>query len=288
MDRLALGTAQFGFHYGIANAHGQVAPELVSTVLRDARASGMDMIDTASVYGESEQRLGEAGVGGWRVVTKLPSVPCDCPDLAAWMAGAVGCSLKRLGIQSLYGLLLHRPMQLLETEGKKIHDALVELKRTGLVEKIGYSIYDPEELDALVLRFPADLVQAPFNILDRRMANTGWMRRLNELGVELHVRSVFLQGLLLMNPAERARRFARWQPLWTRLDDWLRGAECGPLEACIGHALSFPGIHRIVVGIDHPFHLREIILAAAVSVPLVPEDISSDDPDLLNPARWGT
>ena len=288
MNRLALGTAQFGLDYGIANACGRVAPEAVAAILKEARSHGMDTIDTAIAYGDAEWQLGEAGTGGWRVVTKLPAVPGDCRDVGGWIATAVEHSLLRLKIPSLYGLLLHSPGQLLENGGEKISEAMAGLKRDGLVKKTGISIYDPAELDVLVPRFPADLVQAPFNILDRRLARSGWMKRLHEQGVERHVRSIFLQGLLLMGAAERAGKFGRWQPLWSRLEAWLAHAGSTPLEACVGFALSFPEIHRIVIGIDSLSQLREIFIASKSPVPALPDDLLTGDLDLLNPARWAT
>jgi len=286
MNRLALGSAQFGLDYGIANVRGQVPPEAVAAILEDARSHGMDTIDTAIAYGDAERRLGEAGIGGWKMVTKLPSIPADCRNVGEWITASVEQSLLRLGIPSLHGLLLHNPMQLLETEGEKISEAMAGLKRDGLVEKTGISIYDPTELDALLPRFPVDLVQAPFNILDRRLTRSGWMASLHEQGVELHVRSIFLQGLLLMDSAGRARRFGRWQSLWSRYEKWLEHSGYTPLEACLGHALSFPEIHRIVVGTDSLSQLQEILLAAKSPAPAAPEDIFSSDLDLLNPAQW--
>ena len=288
LNRLALGTAQFGLNYGIANVHGQVPRETVSAILEAARSGGMDTIDTAIAYGDSERRLGEAGLDGWKVVTKLPSLPADCQDVEGWIASAADDSLQLLKTQKLYGLLLHNPAQLLENSGKKIWDGLVQLKRDGRVEKVGISIYDPSELDSLLPRFPVDLVQAPFNILDRRLEQSGWMTRLQEQNVELHVRSIFLQGLLLMNAAARRRRFGQWQPLWSRLEAWLEHVGSTPLEACVGFALSFPEIHRIVIGTDSLSQLREILHAAKSPAPVVPEDLSTGDLDLLNPARWVT
>ena len=285
-NRLALGSAQFGLDYGIANVRGQVPPEAVAAILDDARSHGMDTIDTAIAYGDAERRLGEAGIGWWKMVTKLPSIPGDCRNVGEWITSSVEQSLLRLRIPCLHGLLLHNPLQLLESDGEKISKALAGLKRDGLVEKTGISIYDSAELDALVPRFPVDLVQAPFNILDRRLARSGWMKRLHEQGVELHVRSIFLQGLLLMGAAERDGRFGRWRSLWSRLETWLEHAGSTPLEACVGFALSFPEIHRIVIGIDSLSQLREIFSAAGSPVPVIPDDLFTDDLDLLNPARW--
>ncbi len=284
--RLALGTVQFGLNYGIANQVGQVASEDAKKIIELSRSYGMNMLDTAIAYGDSEQRLGEIGINDWQVISKLPAVPEGCSDVAQWVAQAVDKSLRRLNASSLYGLLLHRPQQLLEKNGDHLYDALLQLKRDGLVQKIGCSIYSPLELDELCKFFSLDIVQAPFNILDRRLIETEWLGRLNKLGTELHVRSVFLQGLLLMKPNDRPAKFSKWSALWASWDRWLETTGQTPLQATLRFALSMPEIEKVVIGVDSPQQLKEIIDAAEGSLPLIPEDLQSSDLDLINPANW--
>lgn len=287
MSRLALGTVQFGLDYGIANQHGQVSRDEAKAILDLARASGMDTLDTAIAYGESEQRLGEIGVQDWQVVSKLPAIPEGCRDVSGWVVEALTESLSRLRVKTLYGLLLHRPQQLLEQDGDPLYRALQQLKHDGVVQKIGVSIYAPSELDALCSRFQLDLVQAPFNIMDRRMIDTGWLYRLSEQGTELHVRSAFLQGLLLMKTGERPGNFDRWGPLWAKYDDWLKQMGLTPLQACIRHALSFLEIDKVLVGVDSLVQLKDIFHASTGPPPPVPAELHTNDVDLLNPAHWG-
>jgi aryl-alcohol dehydrogenase-like predicted oxidoreductase len=286
MSHIVLGTAQFGLNYGINNVQGQVSLEDAATILKEARHHDIDTLDTAIAYGNSEQRLGEIGLDGWQVITKLPPVPKDCPDVRSWILSSVEQSLLRLGTVRIHGLLLHQPAQLLTEHGDLINSALVRLRQEGLVEKIGISIYDPSELAPILSRYPVDLIQAPFNILDQRLIQSGWMDRLLEMGIELHARSIFLQGLLLMNSPERMRKFPRWRSLWTRYDNWLRETHRSPLEFCLAHALSHTAIHRVVLGIDSPTQLREIVHAAKSPVLALPEDLSTSDVELLNPSSW--
>ena len=287
-NRLALGTVQFGLPYGVANTSGQVSSGEAATILQQAWTAGVDTLDTAIAYGESEQRLGEIGVEGWRVVSKLPAIPDDYTDVEMWVQEAVICSLQRLKIDRLYGLLLHRPQQLLGSEGEDLYAALVALKTRGLVKKIGVSIYDPGELDLLWPRFQLDLVQAPFNILDRQLETTGWLTRMHQAEIEVHVRSVFLQGLLLMEADHRPEKFARWQPLWDRWHRWLAEQALTPVQACLGFAMSRPEIDRIVVGVDNRRQLREILSATEVRIPTLPATLMTEALNLINPSRWNT
>jgi aryl-alcohol dehydrogenase-like predicted oxidoreductase len=284
--RLALGTVQFGQKYGVANQHGQMSLDEAAAIIGHSHANGIDTLDTAIAYGNSEQRLGEIGIKGWRVVSKLPAFPEHCNDIYEYAALAVHESLQRLKIDTLYGLLLHRPQQLLEQGGDRVYAALQQLRHNGIVHKIGISIYDPSELDAICSRYQIDIVQAPFNIMDRRMIDTGWLSRLPKQGTELHVRSIFLQGLLLMRPSDRPDRFARWKSNWHAWDTWLEHTGLTPLQACLRYALSFSEISKVIVGVDSLLQLKEILTAQAGPPPQIPNGISTRELDLLNPSQW--
>lgn len=286
MNRIALGTAQFGLPYGIANQQGKIPPDEAQSILAYAHAAGMDTLDTAIAYGDSEQRLGELGVQQWHVVSKLPAVPDGCVDIRKWVQKSVTDSCQRLRVRRLRGLLLHRPEELLGGHGSALYSALRQLVSDGLIEKIGVSIYTPEEYHALGERFDLGIVQIPFNILDHRLLDTGLLHRLRRQGSEVHVRSVFLQGLLLMPPDHRPQQFQRWQPLWQRWQGWLQGVKLSPLQACIRYVLSFPDISKVIVGVDSVTQLQEIMHAAAGPMPDLPQELNCTDMDLINPSRW--
>ena len=288
INRLALGTVQFGAPYGIANQTGQVSCKEVAAILDYAVTAGLDTLDTAIAYGESEQRLGKIGMKQWRIITKLPPVSESCTDVHAWVQESMLGSLERLRAPKLYGLLLHRPQQLLGPQGDALYRALVAIKDQGKVEKIGVSIYDPTELDALCSQYQFDVVQTPFNIIDRRLATSGWLTRLHESGTEIHVRSVFLQGLLLMKAATRPATFNRWQPLWQQWHGWLSEQTLSPLQACLGFVLAHPQIDRVVVGVDSLMQLKGIIANVEMPVVELPATLVSEDMDLINPSRWAT
>ncbi|MGA2399126.1 MAG: aldo/keto reductase [Steroidobacteraceae bacterium] len=282
---LALGTVQFGMSYGIANRRGQVDLAEAKAILDHARAAGMDTLDTAMTYGTSEESLGSAGVDTWRVVSKLPALPDPCPDVEGWVRRATEASLGRLRLGRLGALLLHAPQDLRSANGEALYAALLAVRQDGLVDKIGISIYDPQELTALD-EFRFDLVQAPFNIIDRRLAKSGWMDALRRAGVEIHVRSLFLQGLLLMRSDQRPGGFDRWQKLWDPWHQWLQESGLSAVEACLGFAAAHPQIDRMVVGVDGLAQLEEILRARIPARVHPPDGLSSDDPDLVNPSRW--
>ena len=209
MSVLALGTVQFGGRYGVANISGQVPQAEVAAILQRARAAGIDTLDTAIAYGCSESSLGEAGVASWRVITKLPALPDGGSDVAKWAEAQVLGSLQRLRTTQLEALLLHQPADLLGPNGARFIEALAVLKSRGLIRCAGISIYDPAELARIWPVWRPELVQAPCNIFDRRLLDSGWLAGLSRHGVRIHIRSVFLQGVLLMPASRRPAWFAR-------------------------------------------------------------------------------
>ncbi len=284
--RLALGTAQFGMPYGVANQAGQITLSEARKILQFASDHGIDVLDTAISYGESEIRLGQAGVQNFKVVTKIPAIPIGCDDIAEWASKQITTSMSRLGVKGLYGLLLHRPQDLLGSNGKLFYETLLKFKGSGKIQKLGVSIYSPHELDDIDNFFNIELVQSPFNILDQRLYLSGWLDKLKIRDIEVHARSVFLQGLLLMRPSDRPSKFKRWSAFWSKWDGWIEQIGITPLSACIRFACNFPQIDRLVVGVDSMKQLQEILFASKgplLEVPSWQDEINSD---LFIPSNW--
>ena len=255
-------------------------------MLELAAASGIDTLDTAIGYGGSEACLGAAGVSSFKIVTKLPSVPARCRDIKAWVHEQASASMARLGVDELYGLLLHRSGDLLGSNGDVLYRSLLGLREKGIVLKLGVSIYSPQELDAIPKLFSVDLVQAPFNLIDQRLHSTGWLDRLKSNGVEVHTRSVFLQGLLLMPRASVPSWFARWDGLWDSWHKWLSVNQVSAVQACLAFPLAFEGIDRVVVGADSAKQLEQILGAASKKPLRKLPDLGCGDESLINPSQW--
>ena len=286
MSRIALGTVQFGLKYGIANTVGQVSLPIIESMLNLAAAKGIDTLDTAISYGESERSLGKVGIDRFKIVTKLPEVPVGCRDIAGWMNTQVLESLGRLGKKKVYGLLLHQSKDLLKSDGEAIYEALQALKSMGLVDKIGVSIYSPNELEAIISRFNLDLVQAPLNLLDQRIAATGWLQRLKEKDIEIHTRSAFLQGLLLMPRSGIPAKFMSWAKLWDKWHNWLIENSISAVQACLSFPLSFPEVDRVVIGADSKDQLVQIIGAETEKSDHGFPEICCADVSLIDPSKW--
>jgi aryl-alcohol dehydrogenase-like predicted oxidoreductase len=254
-QRLALGTAQFGLAYGLNNQTGQPSTTAVAEVLAAAQAAGLTLLDTAAAYGNSEARLGElAGENpAFELITKLPAGPPE--QVAQHLAE----SLARLRREQLYGVMFHafKPLQ----EEPAAWQALQAARAAGQVARIGASLYHPHEAEWLLAEgWDIDLVQVPYNVLDQRFAAV--LPRLAAQGVEVHVRSAFLQGLLLREPATLPEFFRPLAPKLTRLRTL--AAEAGvPLPALLLLFAAYaPGVARAVIGVETVANLHENLAAA--------------------------
>jgi aryl-alcohol dehydrogenase-like predicted oxidoreductase len=286
-NRLSIGTAQFGLPYGVANESGQVPVSVASSILSEARAAGVDTLDTAIAYGVSELALGEIGMSGWRITTKLPALPEAIDDVLGWVSRSIAESLDRLRVSRVDGLLLHRPADLVGPHGAALATALNAALDRQSVGRLGISIYQPGELDQVWGRLPFEIVQCPFNVFDRRIESSGWLAKLADEGVEVHTRSAFLQGLLIMAPDRRPTWSRRWATLFARWEEWLASSGVPAVRACLAFVLARARVSRVVVGVDSLYQMRELLAASRVTLAaLPPPGLSADDPDLLDPSRW--
>ena len=285
--KIALGSAQFGMKYGVANKSREFQLSEIKKVLKIAEQAGIDTIDTAINYGQSESNLGKAGVDNWKIITKIQGLHFDNDEPYDWTLKQIESSLNNLQKDSLEAVLLHDSSILKVDSGELVFKALEELKSQKIINKIGVSIYSPKELEGLYDRFNLDIIQSPFNILDRRISKSGWLKKIQKDRKELHIRSLFLQGLLLFNQSSRPMTFNNWEDLWISWDNWLEENKLTPLEACLMAIYDNPGIKKIIIGIDNLSQLEQILSVIKtgkfVDLPL---DVFSDDENLINPSNW--
>ncbi len=287
MNKLALGTVQFGLNYGVSNFSGQTNLSEASKIIKLAKEENIDLIDTAISYGVSEKTIGKIGILDFRFVSKLPSVSNINGDLTIIVEEMIKKSLQRLGIKSLYGLLIHKSQDLLGDSGSKLIHALNQIKAGGLIEKIGVSIYDPSEIDKIINLFKIDIIQAPLNIIDRRLEKSGWLKKLHNKNIEIHTRSTFLQGLLLMQQDQIPMKFNRWTDLFDRWFLELKKYNLNAAQVCLSYPMSLPEVDRIVIGVNNADQLKKLIKLSKSKI--LNHDLSfmiSNDNLLINPSNW--
>ena len=288
VKKLALGTAQFGLNYGVSNVCGKVHILEVERILRTAWDLGIDTIDTAAAYGTSEAVLGSLpnSFKVFSTFTKLRPLPCDEINVEKWVSEEVYGSMERLNCSNIAGVLLHDSNQLLNRSGKEIYRTLNVLKSKGVFKHIGVSVYHPSDLELLLKNFKFDVVQLPFSVIDRRFLKNGLLGKLKRMGTIIHARSIFLQGLLLMQKEDRPEKFLIWKELWEQWHQWLEKSGQTALEGSLQYALSFKEIDRVIVGVENVSQLFEIANASVKNTKNSPEQFSLDDERLLIPSNW--
>ena len=284
MNRIVLGGAQLGLPYGILNGGETLSREEVARILDTAVDHGIDSIDTAIAYGQSESIIGETSQNRFNIISKLPPLPVDISNVSEWVHSQVQGSLSRLKCTSLDALLLHRPQDLTGAQGAELYAAIGSLIAEKMIHRFGVSIYSPDDLEGIIGTFDIHVVQAPLNVFDRRILVV--TNQLSALNIEVHVRSVFLQGVLIANPINRPQRFEPWSEHFALFDEWVRSSGVSAMACCMGFALQQPGIAKLVIGTTSAESLDEIMNSIPNSVLEVPTHLQSSVEQLIDPRFW--
>lgn len=275
MNKLVLGTVQFGLQYGV-NSSGRPNKDSVKNII-DA-ASKMDIItlDTSSAYGNAEAILGEcmSPVQGFRVISKYPKGNVPINEMFR-------ASLCRMNINHMYGYLLHH-FDVFK-ENNRIWDEFIDLRSSGLVKKIGFSLYSPEELEYILKKnISFDLLQVPYNIFDKKFGP--YMKNLHDDGVEIHVRSTFLQGLFFKDRDTLSQKMMPLKKYLVKLDEYSKELGLSISEIALNHNLQNPYIDGVLIGVDNVSQLQENI--SSITDKNIDIQIEVGEQELLNPVNW--
>ena len=305
VSQLVIGGAQLGLIYGVANNSGRPSDDDCEKLIKTAINNGVNYIDTAHAYGDSEAVIGRVLAQGWmarvNVITKLSPLD-ECPEdtgkksVHAFVEASVYQSCSLLRCQKLDVLMLHRASHI-SGWGGHVWQKLIELKDDGIIQKLGVSVQSPDELEYVLEEPLIEFIQMPFNILDDR-----WKVALDKLrntksdrGVMVHVRSVFLQGLLLSNNP------AHWEKAnvenYRPIIDWLNAlvekySRRNIADLCLAYVRSQDWVDGVVVGMETTVQLDENIKffdsrwleESATKYIEMQRAVMSDA--VLNPANW--
>jgi len=291
---LVLGTAQLGMDYGIANATGQPGYNMARSIVQEAWESGICEFDTAQAYGQSERVLGrvfkDLGIADEvRVITKF-ATDIDHSDRAA-LNNALDISLNNLGVESLYGLMLHRE-DMLDLWEKGLEENLMNIVGSGRVKHLGVSIYSPERAVQALNIEGISMVQLPTNVIDRRFEKAEVFELAHDVGKTIYIRSIFLQGLLLMPPDNLPEHMRFATPVLKRLNSLVRDVGLNIKELCIGYVKHVFANAKVVIGAETQEQVIENVTAWNQDIS---ENIidgvrcifnNSVDEEILNPTLW--
>ena len=286
--KLAIGGAQFGLDYGLSNENKRTKLDELIKILDFCLTEKINVIDTAMAYGNSEKQLGLAGVKGFKVITKIPAgINKINIDIYSYISSLIEKSLKDLNVTKIYGLLLHQSMDLMSKNGEIIYKCLEDFKSQDMISKIGISIYDPHELETLIPNFGIDIVQAPYNLIDRRIEDDQWIIKLEKKKIQLYTRSVFLQGLLLMNKDNRPKYFKKWSNLFDNIDNHLIKNKLSPLEHSLNAVMHNKSVERLIVGVENLKQIKSIVKVLKKNkMTEINKSFFNNDAMLINPSKW--
>jgi len=286
--KLALGTAQFGLNYGISNDQGQVNFDEIKRILALAKASCITTLDTALAYGNSEENIGTSGFSNhFSVITKISA------SSHLSVEEQVKLSLSNLQREELDAVLFHDVAPLLNNPGENHFRQLEALKDTGIIKRIGVSVYTPEQLSLLSDMYNLDIVQAPLNWLDQRFIQPDVTNLLIKKSIKLHARSIFLQGLLLQPEIQKRAYFSQFAHIFSKYNAIIEELECDYLTFALAIVIQkAPYIESAVIGCCSEKQLMQLvhIYAQAKSLKLPSDDVlnslSTSELALINPSFW--
>lgn len=292
--QLSIGTAQLGTDYGVTNKDGKVKEEEAYRLLRAAREQSINYIDTAQGYGDAEKVIGASMSkmeSCFRVTSKKSTDPEGMNTMERrdrWNRD-IEKSLNDLGIDRLDSFMLHNVQELKGDYGQTLIDWLKGIKEKGFTRKIGVSIYDESDLQDLDLKW-VDIIQAPISLYDQRLIESGCLRNLKERGIEIHARSIFLQGILL----ESANLWPDWLGIEAKarhseLENYCEARGISLQEICVAFIRSIVEVDVAVFGICSVLQLDELMSAwsNAERISFVRFDAwRSRLPHVVDPRKW--
>lgn len=291
LHKITIGSAQFGMDYGITSDGKPVSADEVRQIFEFARQHDILTIDTAAAYGNAEQVLGQTipQNAGFRVITKLPSKldTINYRDIRTQINSQFAASLESMKLASVYGLMLHDTDGFNASYSVELVAALDELRQQGLVKKIGISLYEAFEIDDIFSRFDLDIIQIPINVFDQRLLKDNRLEKLSRKSVEIHARSVFLQGLLLMDEQEVPEHLYPARKLLGNFHRQLGMRDISPLAACLGFVRQLEFIDHMVIGFHSLSNIEQCVAAFNQPCEIDFSQFACEDQRIIDPRVWG-
>lgn len=283
--KLGIGAANFGKKYGLSNS--RIRKNQIKKIFNFIEKNKIDLIDTAKNYKNSEKIVGEQKKYTKKIVTKIFLKKTN--DINNFLIEEIRNSLLKLNKKKIYGVLIHNIEILDVIDKEKLYQALKYLKKKRLIKKVGFSIYELRDLKYFKKQFIPDIIQVPMNIFDRRFCNKAFVDYVRSNNIEVHVRSCFLQGLLInYKNIKKFKKFKKWNNLFKKLDIFCKKKLINRMEASILFIKNSHFIKYVVIGIENVDQLKMIhtILNRQLKISNFPKNIKSNNLELIDPRKW--
>ena len=285
-NKIILGSANFDQTYGIKKNF--IKKSEIKKLFNLAIKNKIKTIDTSPLYNESEKIIGLLNKRRFKIISKIPKVPKNIrkKNIKKWIKNSATISLKNLKIKKFECLLIHNANSLLSKNGDEIYKSIKSMKTDELTNKIGVSIYDFNLLDKILKKFRFDLIQAPLNILDQRLVKTGWLKKLKKRKIEVHVRSVFLQGILLVRHNRFPKKLKKLNKYWVIWYNWLKKNKFKPLQICLSYVFNHRQLDGIILGCNSKNQLSQILKLKQMKSYFSLPNLNIKNEKLIDPRKW--
>ena len=257
-NKIIIGAANFGANYGFVDNPKNVSLDKVKKIVTLCEGYGINKIDTAMGYSDSEKIIGNLK-NDLKVITKFPYIPGSRNNVKKEILLRVRSSLKKLKSKKIHALVMHDPEQLLSLNGRIIYETLLDLKSKNIVEKIGVSVYDEISLLKIINLYNIDVVQFPCNYLNRTFLNKDLISKLKKKNIEIQARSIFLMGSLLNNNFKNNQYLKKWSKTFEAINKWHVENKISKIESCLSFISSKKYIDGFIIGIDNLSHAKDIL-----------------------------
>ena len=288
-NKLIFGTAQFSGKYGLLGKENHISISEIKRLLQYLKRKKFFKIDTSTEYKYAEKKINLVKNNKWQIITKLKFTNYQLDNMSQieirnYIINKLTRSTKNIGIKKIDTLLIHN-FEIIKNKSK-MYKILLSLKRENLVNKIGYSIYNFRKLKKSVIKFRPDVIQCSFNVFDRRLNEPSLSKIIKKNKIEVHARSIFLQGLLLRPYSLLPAKFKKWKNFFYNWENWSKKNKISKIEGCLAFSLSNSNVKKVVIGIQKFDQLKEIINTSRTYKISLPQYLSSKDERLINPSKW--
>ena len=283
--KFSLGTAQFGGNYGISNLTGKPNLLEIKKILIHAKKKKVKFLDLAEDYKGVIRVLGKLNINNFKIVLKLKIKSLDSQKK---IINNFNKSLKLLKLKKIHAVLIHNIKDFKFEELKNFFKAFKYLKKKGLITKFGVSCYNMTEAKKIIKNYKITFIQIPLNIFDQDFLKKKNYQYLKKKKIEVHVRSIFLQGLLLMKKKELPFYFKKWEYLFNNFEKKKIITKKNSFELCINFIKkNFKKFESVVIGINSAKELDEIINMFEKKIYKTSyKNLSCVDKKLIYPFNW--
>ncbi len=284
--KLIIGSANFGLNYGIKNHFNKLSFEKIKKILKYAEKNKIQMVDTASSYGDAELKIGKVKLKNFKYISKVKITKKKKEDIKQEIHRQFNRTLKNLNQKKIYGVLIHNLLRLNNYQIKSAFEFLYLLKKNKKILKLGFSTYGDYKIKFILSRFNVDIIQTSVNVLDNRAFSKDLLKLYKRKKIKIHARSVFLQGLLISQKLKAPKKIRNdWKKNKKIWFDFCDKKKSKPIRLALNYVLQKKNVDKIILGFDLKDQLVNILNMKHKKIKLTHLNFKKTD-KIVNPFMW--